>query len=96
MRDYGIAFALDKVSCNRNSICGFVRGQFVHELHHELLHDRTKSAGARIACQGFFCDRLLGFFFESKLYMIQAKELHILLDNGVFGITQNANQRITI
>ena len=91
-----LGLALDEGAGDGDGISQLVRGKLVHQLHHELLHDGAKSAGARVTGQCLLCNRFESLILKDQSHVIQAEELHVLLDNGVLGLTEDADEGIAI
>ena len=96
MGDDGISLALDEGAGDGDGVRQLVGGKLVHELHHELLHDGAETAGTCVTCQGFLGNGLQSLVLKGKLDVIQAEELHVLLYDGVLGLTEDTDEGVTI
>ena len=91
-----LRFTLDEFAGDDDLIDAFLGGELKHEVHHKLLHNSAESACARI-----FSKRVLGDSFKRavvkcELDLVHTKQLHVLLDNRVFGVSQNSYQRVAV
>ena len=69
---------------------------FVHDVHHEALNDRTKGPGSGILLHRLLRNRVKRVLLKVQLHIIQRKELLILLQNGISRLLQNSHQHILI
>ena len=81
---------------DRANAHGLVGGNFVHHIHHDVFDNGAKTSGTGLPLQrktGNFAHRTLG---ELELYIVELKELLVLLHQRILRLCQNADQRLLV
>ncbi len=83
----------DHTGINRDFPDIFHGRQFKHGLQQSFFHDRTKPSCAGFSVHCFFCDRFESVVSYLEFYAFQFKQLTVLLDQCVFRLGKNRDQR---
>ena len=94
--DVGLGAAFDAVLSDDDfaRLLGF--RDVEHDVEHDILDDAFEGAGTSLAFDGFLGDSTQGIFLEFELDVVHRQQFLILLDGSVFGLGQDAQQRVFV
>src|SRR5690554_2690538 len=74
----------------------FFRGDAVHHIQHEPLHDGAQTPGARLQLQGLFGNDAQGLRLEFQGHAVHLQQFLELLDQCVLGLGEDPHQHLLI
>jgi len=72
------------------------RGDLVHHVQQDVLDDGAQPPRPRLVCHGPLGGRLQSIVGEDQLHAVQGEEPLVLLDDGVPGLRQDADQHLLV
>ena len=75
---------------------GAIGRRFKHQIAQKLFHDAAQTTRTSFTLDRLFGDSTQRILFEIDLDIIHLKQLFVLLDEGVFRLPQDTNQRFLI
>ena len=88
----GRLFTFDDGAVDRNGLDVVASWDFIHDIEHDFLEDGAQGAGSCASLQGFLGKRLESVLGDLEFDAIHGNQLGILLDQCVFGLSEDLDQ----